>query len=69
VTTTRGETPLVDSLAKLPEEGRIEQIEEPYILGSIHAQTTSAACLLRARRSAAPECATASTASSSTSCR
>jgi GTP-binding protein LepA len=36
VTTTRGETMMVDSPAKLPDEGSIEQIEEPYILGSIH---------------------------------
>src|SRR5690606_19354085 len=36
VTTTRGEVLMVDSPAKLPEEGRIEQIEEPYILASIH---------------------------------
>ncbi|MDX2171177.1 MAG: translation elongation factor 4 [Deltaproteobacteria bacterium] len=36
VTTTRGETMMVDSPAKLPEEGSIEQIEEPYILASIH---------------------------------
>jgi GTP-binding protein LepA len=36
VTTTRGEVVMVDSPAKLPEEGRIEQIEEPYILGAIH---------------------------------
>ena len=36
VTTTRGEQFMVDSPAKLPDEGTIEQIEEPYILGSIH---------------------------------
>jgi len=40
VTTTRGETLLVDSPAKLPDEGSIEQIEEPYILGSIHVPET-----------------------------
>ena len=40
VTTTRGETMLVDSPAKLPEEGRIEMIEEPYILASIHLPET-----------------------------
>ena len=27
---------MVDSPAKLPDEGRIEQIEEPYILGAMH---------------------------------
>jgi GTP-binding protein LepA len=40
VTTVRGETMLVDSPAKLPDEGSIEVIEEPYILGSIHVPET-----------------------------
>jgi GTP-binding protein LepA len=36
VATTGGERLLVDSPAKLPPVGEIEQIEEPYILASIH---------------------------------
>ncbi|MEO8603149.1 MAG: translation elongation factor 4, partial [bacterium] len=36
VTTTNGEVMRVDSPAKLPDEGKVEQIEEPYILASIH---------------------------------
>jgi GTP-binding protein LepA len=40
VTTTAGEARMVDSPAKLPAEGAIEQIEEPYILASIHLPET-----------------------------
>jgi GTP-binding protein LepA len=40
VTTTSGEQMMVDSPAKLPEEGKIEQIEEPYILAAIHVPET-----------------------------
>jgi GTP-binding protein LepA len=36
VTTTSREVFMIDSPAKLPPEGTVEQIEEPYILGSIH---------------------------------
>src|SRR5215468_6779209 len=36
VTTTAGEQFMIDSPAKLPDPGKIEQIEEPYILASIH---------------------------------
>ncbi|MGD9764781.1 MAG: translation elongation factor 4 [Candidatus Binatia bacterium] len=36
VTTTAGAVSLVDSPAKLPPEGNIQTIEEPYILASIH---------------------------------
>jgi GTP-binding protein LepA len=40
VTTTAGDAFMIDSPAKLPPEGTIEQIEEPYILGSIHVPET-----------------------------
>jgi GTP-binding protein LepA len=36
VTTTAGEQTMIESPAKLPSTGEIEQIEEPYILASIH---------------------------------
>src|SRR5215472_13285971 len=36
VTTTAGEQFMIDSPAKLPDAGRIERIEEPYILASVH---------------------------------
>jgi len=36
VTTTAGEQFMIDSPAKLPDAGKIERIEEPYILASIH---------------------------------
>src|SRR5262245_4434026 len=40
VTATNGEVTMVDSPAKLPPEGNIEQIEEPYILAFIHVPET-----------------------------
>jgi GTP-binding protein LepA len=40
VTATNGEVTMIDSPAKLPPEGNIEMIEEPYILGSIHVPET-----------------------------
>jgi GTP-binding protein LepA len=40
VTATNGEITLVDSPAKLPPEGMIERIEEPYILAAIHVPET-----------------------------
>ena len=36
VTTTAGEQFMIDSPAKLPDVGKVERIEEPYILASIH---------------------------------
>jgi GTP-binding protein LepA len=36
VTTTNGETTMVDNPAKLPDPGRIETIEEPYIRLTLH---------------------------------
>jgi GTP-binding protein LepA len=36
VTTTAGETMMIDSPAKLPDPGSIEMIEEPYISAAIH---------------------------------
>ncbi len=36
VRTTDGEVTMVDNPARLPDEGRIEAIEEPFILASIH---------------------------------
>jgi len=40
VTTTAGEQFMIDSPAKLPDPGKIERIEEPYILASIHVPET-----------------------------
>ena len=40
VTTTTGEQFMIDSPAKLPDPGKIERIEEPYILASIHVPET-----------------------------
>ncbi|HVN30272.1 MAG TPA: elongation factor 4, partial [Candidatus Binataceae bacterium] len=36
VRTTDGEVTMVDNPSRLPDEGRIEAIEEPFILASIH---------------------------------
>ncbi len=36
VRTTDGAVTLVDNPARLPDEGRIEAIEEPFILAAIH---------------------------------
>jgi len=47
VTTTAGEHLLVDSPAKLPPLGEIEQIEEPYILASIHVPESYLGAVLR----------------------
>jgi GTP-binding protein LepA len=47
VTTTSGEQMMVDSPAKLPEEGKVEQIEEPYILAAIHVPETYLGGVLR----------------------
>jgi GTP-binding protein LepA len=40
VRTTKGEEMMIDSPAKLPPTGDIEQMEEPYILASIHVPET-----------------------------
>jgi GTP-binding protein LepA len=47
VTTTSREVFMIDSPAKLPPEGTIEQIEEPYILGSIHVPETYLGSVLK----------------------
>jgi GTP-binding protein LepA len=47
VTATNGEVTMIDSPAKLPPEGNIEQIEEPYILAAIHVPETYLGGVLR----------------------
>ena len=75
VDTTRGEVLMVDSPAKLPPEGSVERIEEPFILASIHVPTEYLGGDPQAVRGQArpPEraCATSarSASCSSTSCR
>jgi GTP-binding protein LepA len=47
VRTTKGEDLLVDSPAKLPAPGEIEQIEEPYILAAVHVPEAYLGAVLR----------------------
>jgi GTP-binding protein LepA len=47
VTTTTGERLIIDSPAKLPPVGNIEQIEEPYILASIHVPEAHLGAILK----------------------